>query len=112
MWNVSRRPQRMIWSPDCNRTYNSNMQLRDDQLGVKGCWMGICRDGGTFDDGPTKHAGSATIRQKHLIECQRLAILRLASQIDSQDVSLPDFVLTASIFKYGKHANITLKRTN
>ena len=37
-----------IWSPDRDKTYNSNMQLTGDSLAVKGCFIGICRDGGTW----------------------------------------------------------------
>jgi len=37
-----------IWSPDRDKTYNSNMTLKGDSLGVKGCVLGICRDGGTW----------------------------------------------------------------
>jgi uncharacterized protein (DUF2147 family) len=37
-----------VWSPDRDKTYNSKMQLSGDGLAVKGCVMGICRDGGTW----------------------------------------------------------------
>lgn len=37
-----------IWSPDRDKTYNSEMQLSGDKLTVKGCVLGICRDGGTW----------------------------------------------------------------
>ena len=37
-----------IWSPDRDKTYKSNMQLTGDSLAVKGCVLGICRDGGTW----------------------------------------------------------------
>jgi len=37
-----------VWSPDRDKTYNSEMQLTGDSLAVKGCVMGICRDGGTW----------------------------------------------------------------
>ncbi|MGL6212032.1 MAG: DUF2147 domain-containing protein [Paracoccaceae bacterium] len=37
-----------VWSPDRDKTYNSEMQLTGDKLAVKGCVMGICRDGGTW----------------------------------------------------------------
>ena len=37
-----------IWSPDRNKTYNSDMQLSGDSLKVRGCVLGICRDGGTW----------------------------------------------------------------
>ena len=38
-----------IWSPDRDKTYKSNMQLTGDTLAVKGCVLGICRDGGTWE---------------------------------------------------------------
>ena len=37
-----------IWAPDRDKTYNSNMTMQGDSLAVKGCWLGICRDGGTW----------------------------------------------------------------
>ncbi len=37
-----------VWSPDRDKTYNSEMQLTGDSLAVKGCVVGICRDGGTW----------------------------------------------------------------
>lgn len=37
-----------IWSPDRNKTYNSDMKLSGDTLSVRGCVLGICRDGGTW----------------------------------------------------------------
>lgn len=37
-----------VWSPDRDKTYNSYMILEDDGLSVKGCFLGICRDGGTW----------------------------------------------------------------
>ena len=37
-----------VWSPDRDKTYKSNMQLTGDSLTVKGCVLGICRDGGTW----------------------------------------------------------------
>lgn len=37
-----------IWSPDRDKTYNSDMQLDGDSLSVRGCVLGICRDGGTW----------------------------------------------------------------
>ncbi|WP_112308807.1 DUF2147 domain-containing protein [Pseudogemmobacter bohemicus] len=37
-----------VWSPDRNKTYNSEMQLSGNSLAVKGCVLGICRDGGTW----------------------------------------------------------------
>lgn len=37
-----------VWSPDRDKTYNSYMILQGDGLSVKGCVLGICRDGGTW----------------------------------------------------------------
>jgi uncharacterized protein (DUF2147 family) len=37
-----------VWSPDRDKTYNSYMILSGDSLTVKGCVLGICRDGGTW----------------------------------------------------------------
>jgi uncharacterized protein (DUF2147 family) len=37
-----------IWSPDRDKTYNSDMTLTGDKLAVRGCVLGICRDGGTW----------------------------------------------------------------
>jgi uncharacterized protein (DUF2147 family) len=37
-----------VWSPDRDKTYNSEMQLSGNTLAVKGCVLGICRDGGTW----------------------------------------------------------------
>lgn len=37
-----------VWSPDRDKTYNSEMQLSGDSLAIKGCVIGICRDGGTW----------------------------------------------------------------
>ena len=37
-----------VWSPDRDKTYKSNMTLTGDSLAVKGCVLGICRDGGTW----------------------------------------------------------------
>lgn len=37
-----------VWSPDRDKTYNSYMVLQGDGLSVKGCVLGICRDGGTW----------------------------------------------------------------
>jgi len=37
-----------IWAPDRDKTYNSDMQLSGDSLTVRGCVIGICRDGGTW----------------------------------------------------------------
>lgn len=37
-----------IYSPDKDKTYNSDMTLTGDKLAVRGCKFGICRDGGTW----------------------------------------------------------------
>ena len=37
-----------IWAPDRDKTYNSRMTLVEDTVTVKGCVLGICRDGGTW----------------------------------------------------------------
>ncbi|WP_128513787.1 DUF2147 domain-containing protein [Tabrizicola thermarum] len=37
-----------IYSPDRDKTYNGDMQLSGDSLKVRGCVLGICRDGGTW----------------------------------------------------------------
>ncbi|MGA0540195.1 DUF2147 domain-containing protein [Neotabrizicola sp. VNH66] len=37
-----------VYSPDRDKTYNSEMQLSGNSLTVKGCVLGICRDGGTW----------------------------------------------------------------
>ncbi len=37
-----------IYSPDRDKTYNSDMTLTGDKLAVRGCFLGICRDGGTW----------------------------------------------------------------
>jgi uncharacterized protein (DUF2147 family) len=37
-----------IYSPDRDKTYNGDMTLAGDSLKVRGCVMGICRDGGTW----------------------------------------------------------------
>ncbi|WP_054008678.1 DUF2147 domain-containing protein [Cypionkella psychrotolerans] len=37
-----------IWSPDRDKTYNSDMMLAGNKLAVRGCVFGICRDGGTW----------------------------------------------------------------
>lgn len=37
-----------VWSPDRDKTYNAEMQMSGNSLAVKGCVLGICRDGGTW----------------------------------------------------------------
>ena len=53
VWDMEAYPDGLyddgqIWSPDRNKTYNSDMQLSGDSLKVRGCVLGICRDGGTW----------------------------------------------------------------
>lgn len=37
-----------VWSPDRDKTYNSKMILQGNGVTVRGCVLGICRDGGTW----------------------------------------------------------------
>lgn len=37
-----------IWSPDRDKTYDSDMRLSGKTLKVRGCIIGFCRDGGTW----------------------------------------------------------------
>jgi uncharacterized protein (DUF2147 family) len=37
-----------VWSPDRDKTYNADMTLSGDTLAVRGCVLGICRNGGTW----------------------------------------------------------------
>ena len=37
-----------IWAPDRDKTYDSEMILEDATLRVRGCILGICRDGGLW----------------------------------------------------------------
>ena len=37
-----------IYSPDRDKTYNGDMTLSGYSLAVRGCVLGICRDGGTW----------------------------------------------------------------
>ena len=37
-----------VYSPDRDKTYSSRMTLSGDVLAVKGCVLGICRDGGRW----------------------------------------------------------------
>ncbi|MEE4276376.1 MAG: DUF2147 domain-containing protein [Thermoleophilia bacterium] len=37
-----------VYSPDRDKTYNGRLTLTDRGLGVEGCVLGICRDGGTW----------------------------------------------------------------
>lgn len=37
-----------IWAPDRDKTYDSKLHLSGNSLAVTGCWLFICRDGGTW----------------------------------------------------------------
>ena len=37
-----------VYAPDRDKTYNADMTLTGDKLAVRGCVLGICRDGGTW----------------------------------------------------------------
>ena len=37
-----------VYSPDRDKTYNSRLVLAGDNLSVSGCFLGICRDGGSW----------------------------------------------------------------
>jgi len=37
-----------VYSPDRGKTYSSRLQMSGQMLKVKGCILGICRDGGTW----------------------------------------------------------------
>jgi uncharacterized protein (DUF2147 family) len=37
-----------VWSPDRDKTYDSDMKLSGNSLKVRGCVLGICRDGGQW----------------------------------------------------------------
>ncbi|TAG31028.1 MAG: DUF2147 domain-containing protein [Rhodobacterales bacterium] len=37
-----------IYSPDRDKEYNGDMTLNGNNLAVRGCVLGICRDGGTW----------------------------------------------------------------
>jgi len=37
-----------VRSPDRDKTYKSRLELKGSSLAVKGCILGICRDGGTW----------------------------------------------------------------
>jgi len=37
-----------VYSPDRDKTYSSKMTLNGNNLNIKGCVFGICRDGGTW----------------------------------------------------------------
>lgn len=37
-----------VWSPDRDKTYKSKLELSGNTLAVKGCVLGICRDGGKW----------------------------------------------------------------
>ena len=53
VWDMVAYPEGLyddgkIWSPDRDKTYNGDMTLAGDSLSVRGCVLGICRDGGTW----------------------------------------------------------------
>ena len=37
-----------VWSPDRDKTYGGDLTLSGNKLKVRGCVLGICRDGGTW----------------------------------------------------------------
>ena len=37
-----------VYSPDRDKTYSSKMTLKGNNLNIKGCVFGICRDGGKW----------------------------------------------------------------
>ncbi len=37
-----------VWAPDRDKTYSSKMTLSGNSLNIKGCVLGICRNGGTW----------------------------------------------------------------
>lgn len=37
-----------VYSPDRDKTYTGKLELAGDKLTVKGCVLGICRDGGVW----------------------------------------------------------------
>jgi uncharacterized protein (DUF2147 family) len=37
-----------VYAPDRDKTYSSKMTLKGNSLNIKGCVLGICRDGGTW----------------------------------------------------------------
>lgn len=37
-----------VWSPDRDKTYNGRLELAGNKLTVKGCVLGICREGGVW----------------------------------------------------------------
>ncbi len=37
-----------VWSPDRDKTYNSDMTLTGNSVTVRGCVFGICREGGNW----------------------------------------------------------------
>jgi len=53
VWDMIAYPEGLyddgkIWSPDRDKTYDSDMTLSGDSLSVRGCVFGFCRDGGTW----------------------------------------------------------------
>ena len=37
-----------VYAPDRDKTYSSKLRLTGNTLKVSGCFIGICRDGGTW----------------------------------------------------------------
>jgi uncharacterized protein (DUF2147 family) len=37
-----------VYAPDRDKTYSSKMTLKGNSLNIKGCVLGICRDGGSW----------------------------------------------------------------
>lgn len=53
VWDMVAYPEGLyddgkIYSPDRDKEYNGDMTLAGDSLKVRGCVLGICRDGGTW----------------------------------------------------------------
>jgi len=53
VWDMTPYPDGLyddgrIYAPDRDREYNGDMTLSGDSLAVRGCAMGICRNGGTW----------------------------------------------------------------
>jgi uncharacterized protein (DUF2147 family) len=37
-----------VWDPSRDKTYNSKMELKGENLAISGCVLFVCRDGGTW----------------------------------------------------------------
>lgn len=61
----------------------------------------------TFDQRTTDDAGTTAVRDQHVAERQLITVLGFITKIDSQNVALTNFVLTATIFNYREHASTT-----